>query len=119
MQNTIGKNILIDLSGIDSEIFNNTPSYELKLRELAAFFNSTPLKYESHTFSPQGFTAVLLLRESHISIHTWPEKDYIAIDFFTCGEDSRTESLESVIKQLFSAKNCRITYLNRNISRGE
>jgi len=40
----------------------------------------------SHRFSPQGVTVVLVLEESHMSIHTWPEADYAAVDFYTCGE---------------------------------
>ena len=48
--------------------------------------NSNPLKISIYKFKPQGITGVILLAESHIAVHTWPEIRYIAIDIFTCGK---------------------------------
>ena len=56
-----------------------------------------------HPFSPQGVTGVVIIEESHISIHTWPEKNYVAIDVFTCGEKD-PENFAPVIFKQFGAK---------------
>lgn len=62
---------------------------------------NTPLEVSIHAFSPQGITGVVLLAESHIAIHTWPEIGYTAIDIFTCGEGARAaKALEFLKKEL-------------------
>lgn len=55
---------------------------------------ATVLGEASYGFTPQGVTAVVLLGESHISMHTWPEKDYIAVDIFTCGNSNCYAALQ-------------------------
>ncbi|MBI4138121.1 MAG: adenosylmethionine decarboxylase [Candidatus Wildermuthbacteria bacterium] len=59
------------------------------LRASAKAGRATVLKLATHSFSPQGFTGVVLLSESHIAVHTWPEIGYVAVDVFTCGKESR------------------------------
>lgn len=62
---------------------------------------NTPLKVSIHAFSPRGITGVVLLAESHIAIHTWPEIGYTAIDIFTCGEGAKAaKALEFLKKEL-------------------
>lgn len=66
---------------------------------------STPLKTIIYKFSPQGVTGVVLLAESHIAIHSWPEINYLAIDIFTCGDKSRPlKALEYLRGQLKPGK---------------
>jgi S-adenosylmethionine decarboxylase len=64
--------------------------------------NANSLKSIVYKFNPQGITGVVLLAESHISIHTWPELNYAAIDIFTCGDkthpDKALEFLKSELK---------------------
>ncbi len=48
--------------------------------------NNTPLDVVIHKFEPQGVTGIVLLAESHIAIHTWPEFNYVALDIYTCGD---------------------------------
>jgi len=78
-------------------------SKELKkiLIEAVKEANNTPLKVAIHKFQPQGITGVVLLAESHIAIHTWPEFNYTAIDVYTCGDKSNPErALEYLKKEL-------------------
>ena len=56
------------------------------MAEAATLAGATVLQTMSHVFEPQGLTVVLLLAESHMSLHTWPERDLVAVDIFTCGE---------------------------------
>ncbi len=57
---------------------------ETILLDAAKKARSTPLKFSVHKFEPQGITGLVLLAESHISIHSWPEIQYLAVDIFTC-----------------------------------
>ena len=87
----------------NGENIDNSPR---KLKEIlsaaARAANSTPLKVSIHKFSPQGITGVVLLAESHLAIHAWPELRYVAIDVFTCGDKSMPykalDYLKAVIK---------------------
>lgn len=78
------------------------------LRSAAIESGATLLSFTSHKFSPQGVTALGLLAESHISIHTWPEKGYAAADVFTCGRDcDPLKACRFLIKQLKALRHSR------------
>jgi S-adenosylmethionine decarboxylase len=71
------------------------------LRAAAEEARSTLLREVQHSFDPQGVTALALLAESHISVHTWPETGYAAADVFTCGEHTRPEkACEHLVRAL-------------------
>ncbi|MBI1971460.1 MAG: adenosylmethionine decarboxylase [Candidatus Wildermuthbacteria bacterium] len=69
------------------------------LAEAAKKAKSTPLQIASHVFSPYGMTGIILLAESHIAIHTWPEISYIAIDIFTCGSGATPRKAIGFLKK--------------------
>jgi S-adenosylmethionine decarboxylase len=73
---------------------------------------ATLLNLISHKFHPQGVTALALLAESHISIHTWPENGYAAVDVFTCGQGDPRRACEFLVKQ-FQAQNHSLRILPR------
>jgi len=74
---------------------------------------NTPLKVTIHKFQPQGITGVVLLAESHIAIHSWPEYDYIAIDIFTCGDKASPEAALKYLKEEFQPKKVEIKKIKR------
>lgn len=74
--------------------------------------NSTPLKVAVHKFSPHGITGVILLAESHIAIHSWPEFNYLAVDIFTCGRKSRPRKALEYIQKCFKAKEIKVQEIN-------
>ena len=78
-----GLHLLVDLW--DAERLNDCAGIEAVLREVAHAARATVLHGHFHVFTPHGgVTGVLLLSESHISIHTWPERNFAAIDMFMC-----------------------------------
>ncbi|MCL5016237.1 MAG: adenosylmethionine decarboxylase [Patescibacteria group bacterium] len=79
----LGKHIIADF--FDSENLDDLEFVKQTLTAAASAAKATILGSKFHKFSPQGVTGYLLLAESHISIHTWPEYGYAAIDVFTCG----------------------------------
>jgi S-adenosylmethionine decarboxylase len=74
---------------------------------------ATLLKIELHKFSPQGISGVAVIAESHISIHTWPEYNYVAIDVFTCGQKVKPYRAVAALKKSFQPKKFKIKEIKR------
>ena len=111
-----GTHLIAELIGCDQEALNDEEFLREKLREAAQIAGATVLSVHSHKFTPAGVTAFALLAESHISVHTWPELGYAAVDAFTCGQSMRTElAIESVARALDS-KNTKIVTVKRGLS---
>ena len=85
------KHILFTLKGCNVELMEDTEYMRLMLYNAAKECNSTLLNLSVHKFEPQGFTGIAMLAESHISIHTWPEKNMAVCDTFTCGDHTTPE----------------------------
>ena len=81
------KHLLLELYRCDGEKLNDESFLRCILNRAAKLANATVLNLISNKFEPQGVTAIALLAESHISIHTWPESNYSAVDIFTCGKN--------------------------------
>ena len=82
------KHILFDLNKCEFDLLNDETFVKDSLVEAAKASKCEIIKVEIHKFEPQGVTGYALLAESHISIHTWPEKGIAKCDIFTCGRDS-------------------------------
>jgi len=78
-----GTHLIADLWGATT--IETAEEIEEILHEAARISNSVDLGVKVHKFEPQGVTGIVLLAESHIAIHTWPEQGYVAVDIFTCG----------------------------------
>ena len=78
---------------------------------------NTPLKVAIHKFNPQGITGVVLLAESHIALHSWPEINYLAIDIFTCGEKAFPYKALEYLKNKFRPKKIKIKEIKRGVIR--
>jgi len=75
--------------------------------------NCIPLKTVIHKFKPQGITGVVLLAESHIALHSWPEYDYIAIDIFTCGDRAVPKKALDYLNTVLNPKKVDIQKIDR------
>jgi S-adenosylmethionine decarboxylase len=96
----MGKHYLLNLYGCDFDVLNNE-NYLRNLIKLAAETSgATVLETISNKFAPHGVTAICLLSESHISIHTWPEKGEAAVDIFTCGDAEPKIGCDVIILQI-------------------
>lgn len=85
-KNVLGKHLIVDAWFHDADILDNS-EIEKVLVDAATVAGFTVLGSKSHKFEPQGVTSFVLLSESHISIHTWPEHKYASLDIFSCGGD--------------------------------
>lgn len=85
----IGSHCILELHGCPHDILDDETLVRDAIAQASRKSLSTLLHLSSHRFEPQGVTAIGLLAESHISIHTWPELGYAACDIFTCGASAR------------------------------
>ncbi|WCK53113.1 adenosylmethionine decarboxylase [Aneurinibacillus sp. Ricciae_BoGa-3] len=83
---TFGRHVAIDVWGVDFEKLNNSEFLEHHMVEAAEACGATVLSVQAKQFEPQGATVLVMLSESHISIHTYPEKGFAALDCYTCGD---------------------------------
>ena len=97
------KHLLLELYGCDYEKLNDESFLRCSLNRAAKLAKATVLNLISNKFEPQGVTAIALLAESHISIHSWPESNYSAVDIFTCGQNMTPEiASQSLIEALIA-----------------
>jgi S-adenosylmethionine decarboxylase proenzyme len=80
----LGVHILMEFEECSSNVLNDLELLEKELNQAALVSKATIIKSVFHQFSPQGVTGVVVVAESHLAIHTWPEHGYAAVDFFTC-----------------------------------
>jgi S-adenosylmethionine decarboxylase proenzyme, Bacillus form len=100
MEKTLGLHILADLYGVDFEKIDHVEDVKALLEGAVKYANLSKLSSHFHQFNPHGATGVILLEESHISIHTWPEHGYAAIDVYTCGGKEKLLKLWSISLKL-------------------
>ena len=84
--NQLGKHLLVEYYDCDVETLKNTLLIEKYMIEAAEAAKATIVKSVFHTFNPWGVSGVIVIEESHLTIHTWPEYKYAAVDLFTCGD---------------------------------
>jgi S-adenosylmethionine decarboxylase len=98
---TFGRHIAIDTWGVDFDLLNNADLLQHHMIEAAEACGATVLSVQAKQFEPQGATVLVLLSESHISIHTYPERGFAALDCYTCGETVDPEvAIEFMVKAL-------------------
>ncbi len=83
---SLGRHLLIEFYDCNSKTLDDVVAIEDHMRMAARKANSTIVNSTFHRFSPYGVSGVVVIAESHLSIHTWPEYGYAAVDLFTCGE---------------------------------
>lgn len=76
---------------------------------------ATLIEAQVHPFNPHGVSGMALLAESHISVHTWPEIGYVAVDVFTCGEDVAPERAVEVLCDLFRPRHRSVVEIRRGV----
>ncbi|MBZ1348440.1 MAG: adenosylmethionine decarboxylase [Candidatus Nealsonbacteria bacterium] len=99
----------------NGKIIENSKEIENILIIAAKKAKNVPLKIAIHKFQPQGITGVVLLAESHLAIHAWPEWNYVAIDIFTCGGKTFPYKALDYLKKKFQPTKVKIKEIKRGI----
>jgi S-adenosylmethionine decarboxylase proenzyme len=84
------------------------------MNQAAEMANTTIVKSVFHPFSPQGVSGVVVIEESHLSIHTWPEHGYAAVDFFTCG-NGMPDRAHEILRDGLQAESSEIMFIHRGL----
>ena len=111
----LGRHLIIEIMGSPSHALNNISFIDSVFREACQVGSLTLLKIHLHQFEPHGVSGVAVLAESHISIHTWPEKSYAALDIFVCGETANPEAALKHIEEKLEATRLTVKKLDRGI----
>ncbi len=113
--NALGKHLLLELKDCDRELLNDLGLLKRILPEAANAAGATILGESFHQFAPHGVSGAVILAESHLFIHTWPECGYAAVDIFTCGNSIRPEKAAQTLIRELGAKNHSILEIQRGI----
>jgi S-adenosylmethionine decarboxylase len=111
-----GTHIICELSGCDQRTLSDLDSVRETMVAAAREANAEVLKVAFHRFQPHGVSGVVVIAESHLSIHTWPESGYAAVDFYTCGDHTDPwRACELAARQL-GAQSMLTTEIKRGIA---
>ena len=102
--NALGRQILVEYQGCNSKILNDVPTIERAMIKAAEVAGATIINSTFHHFSPYGVSGVIVIKESHLTIHTWPEYQYAAVDIFTCGDTLSPWKAYDFLLQAFEAE---------------
>lgn len=109
----LGYQLVAELSGCDSVILADVDRIRKSMLEAARLAGCTIITQAFHHFSPHGVSGAVIVAESHLAIHTWPEYGYAAVDVFTCGDQADPEQAARFLEQALGARSMTLTRLQR------
>ncbi|HNW46052.1 MAG TPA: adenosylmethionine decarboxylase [Thermotogota bacterium] len=100
----LGKHLIAEFYDCDAETLNDVHKVEERMKSAALVAGACIVDSSFHQFSPYGISGVVVISESHLSIHTWPEYGYAAVDVFTCGDHVDPWVAFDFLKKAFGAQ---------------
>jgi S-adenosylmethionine decarboxylase len=113
--NALGRHLLLELFECDLGAINNVETVKAALIEAAKRAQATIVDVVFHEFNPFGISGVVVIAESHLSIHTWPEYRYAAVDIFSCGDVLQPEVAASYLVEQFGAGRTAVVEMQRGM----
>jgi S-adenosylmethionine decarboxylase len=113
--NALGRHLLVELNDCDREVLNDLDLLREAMLTAAVESGAVILGDSFHRFSPQGVSGVVVIAESHLSVHTWPEYGYAAVDVFTCGSTVDPRKAAEVLIERLGSKNHSTTEIQRGV----
>lgn len=114
-QKPLGTQLIIEFSGCDKDVLDDTQAIKSTMLNAAMAANATIVDHCFHKFSPVGVSGVVIIAESHITIHTWPEYGYCAIDIFTCGDLLNNNHALKVLKDGLNSQEEKVFKIERGL----
>ena len=111
----LGTHLLVELRDCNPKILRDLGKVKNAMVSAAKEAKATVVDISFHEFSPYGISGVVVIVESHLSIHTWPEYGYAAVDIFTCGDVTMPEVAAAFLTKEFECKNPAFIELKRGI----
>jgi S-adenosylmethionine decarboxylase len=115
MMNALGRHILAEIYGCDEEILNDVNQIEKIMVDSALTAGAEIREVAFHQFSPMGVSGVVVISESHLTIHTWPELGYAAVDVFTCGDKINPWDACNYMTEKFKSSHVTATEVKRGL----
>jgi len=115
----LGRHILAEFFDCNSNILNNVELIEKHMTQAAIECGATVVQKCFHMFNPHGVSGVVIIAESHLAIHTWPEIGYAAVDLFTCGESCDPKIAYEYLRKAFGTESASYSELKRGIVNSE
>lgn len=115
MEDPLGIHYILEMYGCESQKLDDLETIEKTLNISANIAGATIISSKFHKFSPQGVSGVIVIAESHLSIHTWPELGYAALDLYTCNLKMDISKTIEYLKSTFEPEEIIIKYLERGI----
>ena len=113
--NALGRHILAEIYGCSFDILNDKDKIQEIMVNASLEAGAEVREVAFHKFSPQGVSGVVVISESHITIHTWPELGYAAVDVFTCGENVNPWDACNYLTDKLKAEHMTATEVKRGI----
>jgi len=117
--NALGRQILAEFFNCNRDILNDSVKIELFMKKAALECGATIVSSSFHTFNPHGISGVVVIAESHLTIHTWPEYGYAAVDVFTCGDLVNPQTAIQSLEQNLNAEKIEIKEFVRGEIKGQ
>ena len=111
----LGTQLLLDLRGCDKILLDDANLIKKLMTHAAYQAGATIVGKSFHKFAPTGVTGFVAIAESHLSIHTWPEHGYAAVDIFTCGETFNPDQAANLIINQLKCSQPQVTELKRGL----
>lgn len=115
----LGRQILVEFYDCNEDHINDVDYIENALIEATKASKATIITHNFHKFNPHGVSGVVVIAESHVSIHTWPEYGYAAVDIFTCGETIDPWVIQEYLKDSFESRNISSMEMKRGLFKVE
>lgn len=112
---TLGRHVLAEVYGCKFEILNDLQKVQDIMVHAALEAGAEVRELVFHKFSPQGVSGVVVISESHLAIHTWPELGYAAVDVFTCGEKVNPWDACNYLAEMFKADEVNASEIKRGL----
>lgn len=116
-EEALGHHILLDLWGVSEHLLDDPEALEEALAAAAAAGGAHVVERRMHRFAPHGVSGVLILAESHLAIHTWPESGFAGVDVFTCGPSSVAEAVAREVVARLGPVTHAIQRVDRGVAR--
>lgn len=111
----LGRHLLAEFYDCNSNILNNVQLIEDAMAEAALACGATIIQKNFHLFNPYGVSGVVVISESHLAIHTWPEYGYAAVDLFTCGSSCDPKVAYEYLREKLGSGNSYCSELKRGL----
>lgn len=115
---TLGTHLLVELHGCHPELLKQLDFVRDTMISAAHVAKATVIDAVFHEFNPFGVSGVVVIAESHLTIHTWPEYAYAAVDIFTCGDKIRPEEAAEYIAARLECQNPSVIEIKRGVIAG-